>query len=578
MTAASSHLRAPAPRDPLAAFLVDSPYECLPGVAPDDGAKAILHAQQTMQRGGLGLRQDAAFRTLRDAPARVVWDLFTLGTTPGIPTAQWNDTAALLATGDRELAHRQWLTAVVGPASAESLQVRGVLATNELAQASQEVARAGLERALASFVGCWAALLARPDWLRAFGRARCSAWSRSGARIELDEADEAGLSERLARFASGLMTRATEHDDALLRRYRHEWDRERAAIEMSGRACATSSALPGGVARGLGPLGLSDLGQLDALAAALRPLAAGAASALPVGAVRDGLATLGHASGSTEGSAASALRLVYSPAFGTATSALWAGDGREAALRLAASRAPASAAPWFSSLDERARCEGALRLEIGLQRFREALADAEVPVPEVLASATQLIARAAPLGVADELRAAVETKVAGRTVACLEAQGIPKPGELRRVVAIATGTHDLLLPAGGGGIVAQALAQLRMRRAADIWRRCEGRPNDKDRHRVLQDLFQAAELAPHNPEVAQSIVAVVIQLQDHVHSAEGRALLEHANQVLTACERRAGAHAALRDSRARLDELLHPDAVWETIQDIIEGAPRPEGR
>ena len=564
----------PAGGDPLAVFVAESPYVRLP-VSPDDGVKAILLVQQKMQREGLSLQEDGALRTLRDAPARVVWDLFTLGTTPGIPTALWNETRAQLAAGGRAGARAQWLGKSIDPASSEGLQVRGVLAANALASTGPGD-RAALGEALARFVGCWASLLARPDWLRKFARSRCATWSHAGARVELDLADETGLPERLEREAFGFIERATAHDEELKRRWRCEWGRERVAIEVLLKVSRAGVALPGGVPRGLGPCGLADLGRLDDFVSALRPLAEKGKRAFPVGAVREGLAVLDHAAPETVGLAASALRLIYSPLFGSAAAALWSGNGHEAEARLADCEERGTAAPWFASLEERARAEATLRLEIGLQCFREDLANDQVPVAVVLDAAKPLLAQARPLDLAQEMREAVEKKVAGRTIACIEAAGVPKPGEMRRVVAISTGARALLKDSGGGDIVAQAIAQLRMRRAADIWNRTKGHPHERDRLRVLQDLFQAAEIAPHNPEIAQSIVAVVVQLQEQVAPVDGQGWLEKADRVLAACEERAGGHPGLRAARGLLNEFIHPDQVisenWDAIN-IALGKP-----
>src|SRR5438874_534944 len=95
--------------DPYAAALAENPYNAVPLVGPDDGAAALLRAQQRLQRPRLPPHQDVALRALRDLPSRLAWDLLTLGTTPAVPPGRWEQTRALLWAGRRAEARSPWV-------------------------------------------------------------------------------------------------------------------------------------------------------------------------------------------------------------------------------------------------------------------------------------------------------------------------------------------------------------------------------------------------------------------------------------------------------------------------------------
>jgi hypothetical protein len=561
--------------DPYAAAFDQSPYHTLPELHPDDGVRAILRVQQGVQRSGLDERQDTAFRALRDVVTRASWDLVSLGTTPGIARDLWVTARGRLAQGDRVGARELFAGARPSVTSPEATHARAVLVTNELMHVRGR-AEAPTERALSHFVGCWASLLARSEWLVAFARSRCATWSRTSPHVSLDAADELRFPERVEQLVLSLLEHALGDDADLHRRWRLEWERERAAIEVFARAAGRRSLLLD-VPRSHGPRSLEEMGCLEGFAAGVRRVASSRAARLPLSAVYDGAVFDDTSARALE--AAAALRLLYGP-LGLAAASAWKGLGAQAMELVQRPFARRDTGLWYAGPVDLEESRRVLEFEALVQVFRDELSRVEVPVARVVHTASELAARAGSSPDPAIFLEAVERKVVGRAVACIEGRTVPQPGELRRVLALCREIYDLLRAQGGGTMTAGALAQLLVRRAGVVWTSCPGLPGAVDRHRILRDLFEASDLAPHNVEIIEVIVSIAAQVHSTIESrAEAADLLRRALSCVERCEAASSAHDRLRSSRQRLEEIMDPEKTlgraWEDVMRILsEEGPR----
>jgi hypothetical protein len=584
MTARSS---IPAPRgaggDPWAIALIGSPYNQIAGLDPSSGVSVIKKLLFQAQVRRMTAAEDEAFRTVRDLLSRLAWDLNTLGTTPGLDDAALAGTRELLQRGDRDQAERIWKDRLIaGRGSVEALHVLAVLASNRLAHASSlgDAAMAG--EAAPAFIGFWSALLARTDWLWTFMEARCRAWSESRApTIELDLADRLQFPQRVERLALDLLARSAASEDQK-RLSRVAWERERVAIEVMAKARARD-ALPAEIPRAFGPLGLAQLGYARQLQDWLIKLAAGPRRLLSLTRLREGYAGFHKPSPHDVASAAAAVQLVYS-CLGPLAIEVWSGQGRVAAAELLGSQLPAESDPWFGGDEAGHRalhraCEE-LRTEALLLQFREELSRSDVPVGDACATARDVLVLASRRDDGAQILEALENTLTGRVLACIEARTLPHPGELKRVLTLCFELRNLLLPLGGGQRCAQDIARLLVRRSSNTWNRTRGVPPVRTRQRILRDLFQAVELAPHNVETVEGLATVVLHLQPAFESwAEARDLLERVRVIVTTCQQSNRDSVELAELRRKIVEILEPDAAiddtWKRVENILREVKQP---
>lgn len=561
--------------DPYARALGASPYTVLPDVGPDDPIRNVLLTQARLQRRRLTVEEDAAFRTLRDLSARLAWDLATLGTTPLIEEALWERTRSLLAEDRRNQAVQLWLRDRSDRQSDPAgLHVRAVLSANALAW---HASRGDVPEALIRvFVGRWVALLAQEDWLWTFVKHRCDIWSKAGgAPLDPDITDTIRFQERAGKTALDLLRGATASDDRRQRSWLATWETERAAVDVLGRACA-GGKLPGGFVRGVGPLGLEEAGHVEKARRSINRAIATGADAFPLLRLRSGKASFARGDATGAATAAAGIRYLFSSVSGIAAD-VWAGNGRRAVERLREWRASAPDA-WFGDGEEGRRALAAARCELLaealLVRFREELSREDVPVADARETAAEILSLAAALPQTAQVLEAVEGQLSGRVRVFLEGGTLPHAGEIARVLSLAREVRALLLPAGAGQRSSHDVARLLLRRAISAWNGVEGLPGAARRDRILRDLFEAAELAPHNTDILEGLASVVRQIQPTLESrAEGRALLQRVKDQIDRCLEHGGAVADLAQSRQRILEALDPAAAlrdsWKAIDDIL---------
>jgi hypothetical protein len=583
----------PAGGDPCASAMRDNPYTVLSGLEPDHTMPAVLRVQQQLQRKKLRPEQDAALRAMRNLPARLSWDLLTLGTTPGASAGQWQRTRALLRDGRRGEALALWTVQAEPP----GLHVRAVLCANEVCQQVESAGRAG-DDCLRAFVARWAALLSRADWLATFAQHRCRTWNRQAPTAQ----DLAQLRERAEKRILALLEEGAG-DEQRRGVWVQAWDQERAAIEAVARACGRRPAPPAWPG-GHGPLGLADLGQEDSARAWLAETARSNTWPLPLTALKTGKASFYSLKAEETALAACAVQWLFSD-LGRSAAQVWAGNGRAAWEALQkdeggrmkdeqrhetpqGSSLPSSfilhpssfsSLAWFGKggAAQRARLNALeeLKAEALLLRFQEELSRPAVPGEVVVETAGQLLGQAHSLRQPQAAVNQLETVLSGRLLACTEDRQTALAEEAERVVAVALEVRDLLLGRGAGRRCSQEVARLLLRRATAAWHRGNPHgllPRPAVQSRVLRDLFRAADLAPHSSDVVINLGNAVLAISRQVRSrAEKQALLQRAYDCLKRCQEQGGNSPEMEECRMHVLEYLDPDvAQAEAIKKLSE--------
>ncbi len=569
----------PTPRapggDPYAAALEDNPYTVLPELDPDASIREVLLAMQRLQRRTLKPQEDTALRTLRDISSRLSWDLWLLGTTPGVETDEWQRTRDSLAAGRRDEALRWWLEKHGGVKADAALHVRAVLAANEVAWQTRQQDGAE-DPALRRFVACWAALLGSRDWLASFVRQRCRVW---GARVA-DAADQSLFLDKVERAVLEMIERGAGGDERRRAHWSAIWARERAAIRVVAKSCGKKGVPPRWSA-GYGPLGLADLGEEEQARGWLLTAAKANRWPLPLTALREGKAGFFKLDPKNAAMAAAAVQWLFS-SLGLAAAEVWNGNGRhahESLRRLIGEHHRAGgelvADPWFGETAagrrhlERAMNE--LRSEALLLQLQEELSRPEVPVSEVSETAGLLLFHTASLHRSQVVVNSLEALVSGRLRACIDTQRLPHPDEVQRIIDLSLEVRSMLLGRNAGQRCSTDIAQLIKNRAVAAWNRAPGGlPRPTLRHRILQELFQAADLAPHRAEIIANLVRVILKVRETAESpAERENLLNKARQNLEKCKALGGSSPELEECWNEVWELIDPAAARaETLEGL----------
>ncbi len=562
--------------DPYAAALKENPYMVLPELSPDDGIREVLLAMQRLQRRTLEPYEDTALRTLRDLPSRLSWDLWLLGTTPGIEADDWRRTREFLAAGKRDEAQRRWLDRHGSETADGALHVRAVLATNEVAWQTQQQGAAG-EPALGRFVARWAALLKRRDWLSSFIRRRCRVW---GARAA-DAADQILFLEKVEGAVLDMIHRAAGDDDGRRAHWAAMWARERAAIRVVDKSCGKKGVPPSWSA-GYGPLGLADLGEEEQARDWLLTAARANRWPLPLTALKEGKAGFFKLDPQHAAMAAAAVQWTFS-SLGLAAAEVWNGNGRHAHRNLRcllddhhrAGGEPAD--PWFGDTAagrrRRERAINELRLEALLLQLQEELSRPEVPVSEVSETAGQLLFHTTSIPRSQVVVDSLEALVSGRVRACIDTERLPHPDEMQRIIELSLEIRSMLLGRNAGQRCSIDIAQLIKNRAVAAWNRAPGGlPRPALRRRILRELVQAGNLAPHRAEIIANLARVMLRIRESAESqAERENLLSRARQYLEQCRALGGSSPELEECWDEVSELIDPaTARTETLKNLEE--------
>lgn len=553
--------------DPYAGAMADNPYAIISGLGPDDGMGDVLLAMQRLQRRGLEPHEDAALRTLRDLPSRLCWDLRILGTTPRVDDERWLRTRTLLASGRREAAAREWQDKHDGDEGDAAMHVRAVLCANELVREAAEGGCAE-DATLECYVARWAALLWRADYLASFVRYRCRRW---GGRMA-DTADQALFLDKVDHAVLEMLSRGAGGDERRRAHWSALWLQERAAIRVVHKSCGKKGVPPRWSA-GYGPLGLADLGEEETARDWLVKAAKVNRWPLPLTALKEGRAGFFKIDPEQEAMAAAAVQWIFS-GLGTSAAEVWSGNGRHAyedLQRLIDRRRcnddELDTDPWFGATAAgRRRLERAmneLRSEALLLQVQEELSRPEVPVSEVSETAGRLLFHTASLNRSQIVVDGLETLVSGRLRACRDAQRLPHPDEVQRIIDVSLEIRSMLLGRNAGQRCGTDIAQLIKKRAVDAWMRARGGlPRPSARRRILRELFQAADLAPHRPEIVVNLVRVILKARDNAESqAEREDLLNRARQYVEQCKTLGGGSPELEECWDEVRELIDPDAA-----------------
>jgi hypothetical protein len=549
----------------------------LPDVAPDDPIARCLQVQLRLQQRGLSEAEDQALRTLRDRPARLAWDLQTLGTTPDVRPDHWAQTRALLAVGARREVLERWSRGFAERArDLAAVHVRAVLYANQLAWQASRDGRAD-DETMEGYVAHWPVLLHHKDWIESFARQRCTLWRAEPPNA----AERRRLIERVSAVVANVLRSGCGGEERWAE-WSRRFERERAAIEVVGQACRRDEAT---WPLGFGPLGVRALGEQESARAWLFEQMPVPHAALPLTALRTGRAGIFKLKPEHVATGAAAIQWLFSESLGAAAAEVWRGQGASALAALerasdcGVARAAAASDAWFGSGPAAARQLrrglAELRAEALLLLVRDGLSRPEVSVDELSETVARLLVHADALKQPQVVVEQVEQLLSGRVQACLEGR-LPRPDEVAHVLEAGLQLRTMLLGRGAGQRCSQDLAQLLLRRAVVTWNRPRGIPSPRALARVYSDLYQAADLAPHNADVAVGLANVILQVYSGARAAgEQRSLLEKAWAAVERCRNLGGASLQLEECRAHLREILEPEAAMAETRQKLEQALRP---
>jgi hypothetical protein len=133
----------------------------------------------------------------------------------------------------------------------------------------------------------------------------------------------------------------------------------------------------------------------------------------------------------------------------------------------------------------------------------------------------------------------------------------------------------MLLGRGAGRRLSNDLAQLFRMRAVTTWNAQRGLPSPRVQSRILRDLFQAADLAPHNADIVTSLGRIVLETYRRAGSpAEQRGLLQKAFDYLSIAHAMGITSSDLEGTRGQLLELLNPEAARAEALRMLDEALR----
>lgn len=560
--------------DPYGASFPRSPYVLVPQLTPSMPFSAVHDLMKQLQRSRqLGRENKAAFRAIRDVVARVVWDLLTLGTTPGISAGAWQDLSAELQLGHRDGVYRNWIPRTRDLMDgASALHVCAALSANDVAHDVEFDGKAS-EGSLSRFVAFWAALLLNKDWLRSFAIDRCKVWERN----QPDAGDQAQLVDHIEKSVAELLQTGAGDDHHRRVRWFSHWDRETATIEAVQQACRNYSESEW--TKGFGPLGISQLDEAKKTREVLLKMARAYKGGLAINAVKTGAAGLMDANLERAGEAAVTLQLLFS-GLGEVAANVWNGDGRTAAVMLEDLRTAnedLAVDPWFGSTSgSRIRRERAyldLKSEALLLRFQDELRQELVTISEIGTTASLVLRLADSVRKPSLLIAKLEDLLIGRLTACTEKSRLPPPREIQRVLEAAQEVRQQLLAYGAGNRCALPIAKLLDRRATYRWNRSSQMPKPNIQLNLLRDVMQAVELAPHNPDIVENMVSLVVQIQID-SGAERKNRLDIAQACVDRAIASVGSTVELEKARFKLLEHSDPEEARRQTQARLYEARR----
>jgi hypothetical protein len=527
----------------------------------------------SLQRRRLSREEDLAFRTLRNLPFRLSWDLQTLGSTPGLGAAEWDEIRACLQAGNRNgvLAESEDYRDQVAV-----LHVRAVLSLNEVAWQSAHLGRAD-DEALSRYIAWWASLMSRKDWLRNFAVLRCRTW---GAGIP-ESTDQVQFLDRAEKSVGALLQAGAGAEDERLNMWLAAMDQERATIDAIGKACGGRREPPAWPS-GYGPLGLQILGkEADARAWISSHALTAAGDSLPLSALKANQIGFYQLDPDRVAIASRAIQYLFSE-LGPVASTIWHGQPRKALERLGAanleSRKPG---PWFciAGRGRRSRDEGiqVLRVEALLLQFQDELARPEVAAESACETAARILTSAAALLQPRVAVRQVEALLCGRLAWCGLGERLPDPREVERILSVAIEIHSSLNGRGEGKQCALEIAKLLNHRAVATWNRAQekrrgfrfGEPES-----ILRDMFHAVQLAPHSHEIVGNLAGLALQFPSS-SPAERVSLLNKVLDVVNICMSIGKPTPQMEEYHDKLLEIANPEKArritLEKIRKAIDG-------